>query len=633
MRGSWVSILLIASLGLIGSCSAAAVEYDSSAVIINGERKIILSGSIHYPRSTVEIMVRLNQKARKEDLIRLKLFPKVQEAGLHGILRIGPYACAEWNYGGFPVWLHNIPDIKFRTDNEIFKNEMQTFTTKIVNMAKEAKLFASQGGPIILAQPKIQGALDHVQQSDAPSTVINTCNGFYCDAFTPNNPKNPKIWTENWTGWFKKWGQKDPHRTAEDLAFSVARFFQHNGVLQNYYMYHGGTNFGRTSGGNLNQPKWGHLKKLHAALKLGEKILTNSTVKTANYSDGWVELTTFTSNINGERLCFLSNTKMDDVNVDLQQDGNYSVPAWSVNVQTSLIVKKLQENDTLKNSPGAATNDQSDYLWYMTRFQHDYSFTFEKPALLKPGRNIISLLSATVGLQNYGEFFDEGTEGIAGAAITTDLSSNEWSYKVGLIGEGINGLFFLWSAMTWYKTTFQAPSGTEPVVVDLQGMGKGHAWVNGNSLGRFWPTLTADPTDAMANAITEDNIRRTNACRIVAIQLKDGNRRKPSNVSFQFTATETICGNAYEGTTLELSCNGGRRTISDIQFASFGDPQGSTCGSFQRGSVEASSSLSAVEKACLGKESCSINVSKTTFGVGDSFGVDTNRLAVQAVCK
>jgi hypothetical protein len=42
--------------------------------------------------------------------------------------------------------------------------------------------------------------------------------------------------------------------------------------------------------GNLNQPKWGHLKNLHAALKLGEKILTNSTVKTTKYSDGWVEV-------------------------------------------------------------------------------------------------------------------------------------------------------------------------------------------------------------------------------------------------------------------------------------------------------------------------------------------------------
>ncbi|KAJ6362325.1 hypothetical protein OIU78_002684 [Salix suchowensis] len=789
MWGSWVSLLLIASLGLIGSCSAAAVEYDSSAVIINGERKIILSGSIHYPRSTVEMWSDLIQKAKEGGLDTIetyifwnaheprrreynftgnldfvKFFQKVQEAGLHGILRIGPYACAEWNYGGFPVWLHNIPDIKFRTNNEIFKNEMQTFTTKIVNMAKEAKLFASQGGPIILAQ--IENEYGNVMgpYGEAGKSYVQWC----AQMAVAQNTGVPWIMCQQSDAPSSVVQEMGPKRSTrglvEDLAFSVARFFQQNGVLQNYYMYHGGTNFGRTSGGpfittsydydapldeygNLNQPKWGHLKKLHAALKLGEKILTNSTVKTTNYSDGWVELTTFTSNINGERLCFLSNTKMDDVNVDLQQDGNYSVPAWSVsilqdcnqeiyntakvNVQTSLIVKKLQENDTPQKlswewareptkaallgrggfkatqllEQKAATNDQSDYLWYMTRVvnngtsmknvtlrvkysgqflhafvngkeigsQHDYSFTFEKPALLKPGRNIISLLSATVGLQNYGEFFDEGTEGIAGGPVelidngnTTDLSSNEWSYKVGLIGEGrrfynphsshakwVSGNLPVGSAMTWYKTTFQAPSGTEPVVVDLQGMGKGHAWVNGNSLGRFWPTLTADPNGCDGKCDYRGQYKE-NKClsncgnptqrwyHVPRSFLNNGSNTlilfeeiggNPSNVSFQITATETICGNAYEGTTLELSCNGGRRTISDVQFASFGDPQGGTCGSFQRGSVEASSSLSAVEKACIGKESCSINVSKTTFGVGDSFGVYNNRLAVQAVCK
>uniref|UniRef100_A0A6N2M6V7 beta-galactosidase n=1 Tax=Salix viminalis TaxID=40686 RepID=A0A6N2M6V7_SALVM len=548
---------------------------------------------------------------------------------------------------------------------------MQTFTTKIVNMAKEAKLFASQGGPIILAQRTNMECMTYgeagksyvkwcaqmavaqntgvpwimCQQSDAPSTVINTCNGFYCDAFTPNNPKNPKIWTENWTGWFKKWGQKDPHRTAEDLAFSVARFFQHNGVLQNYYMYHGGTNFGRTSGGpfittsydydapldeygNLNQPKWGHLKKLHAALKLGEKILTNSTVKTANYSDGWVE----------------------------------------VNVQTSLIVKKLQENDTPQKlswewapeptkaallgrggfkatqllEQKAATNDQSDYLWYMTRYvlarfiyyenippslslssmqyrvvnngtsmknvtlrvkysgqflhafvngkeigsQHDYSFTFEKPALLKPGRNIISLLSATVGLQSPVELIDSG--------ITTDLSSNEWSYKVGLIGEGrrfynphsghakwVSGNLPVGSAMTWSLLALTAdPNGCDGKC-DYRGQYKENKCLSncGNPTQRWYHV----PRSFLNNGPNT----------LILFEEIGGN---PSNVSFQITATETICGNAYEGTTLELSCNGGRRTISDIQFASFGDPQGSTCGSFQRGSVEASSSLSAVEK-------------------------------------
>lgn len=29
---------------------------------------------------------------------------------------------------------------------------------------------------------------------------INTCNGYYCDQFTPK-PNYPKMWTENWTGW------------------------------------------------------------------------------------------------------------------------------------------------------------------------------------------------------------------------------------------------------------------------------------------------------------------------------------------------------------------------------------------------------------------------------------------------
>ncbi|KAJ6407311.1 hypothetical protein OIU84_010753 [Salix udensis] len=679
MRGSWVSILLIASLGLIGSCSAAAVEYDSSAVIINGERKIILSGSIHYPRSTVEMWSDLIHKAKEGGLDTIetyifwnaheprrreynftgnldfvKFFQKVQEAGLHGILRIGPYACAEWNYGGFPVWLHNIPDIKFRTNNEIFKNEMQTFTTKIVNMAKEAKLFASQGGPIILAQ--IENEYGNVMgpYGEAGKSYVQWC----AQMAVAQNTGVPWIMCQ----------QSDAPSTV---------------------------------------PKWGHLKKLHATLKLGEKILTNSTVKTTNYSDGWVELTTFTSNINGERLCFLSNTKMNDVNVDLQQDGNYSVPAWSVsilqdcnqeiyntakvNVQTSLIVKKLQENDTPQKLSWEVVNNGTSLknvtlrVKYSGQFlhafvngkeigsQHDYSFTFEKPALLKPGRNIISLLSATVGLQNYGEFFDEGNEGIAGgpvelidSGITTDLSSNEWSYKVGLIGEGrrfynphsghakwVSGNLPVGSAMTWYKTTFQAPSGTEPVVVDLQGMGKGHAWVNGNSLGRFWPTLTADPNGCDGKCDYRGQYKE-NKClsncgnptqrwyhvprsflnnglnTLILFEEIGGN---PSNVSFQITATETICGNAYEGTTLELSCNGGRRTISDVQFASFGDPQGGTCGSFQRGSVEAGSSLSTVEKACLGKESCSINISKTTFGVGDSFGFDDNKLAVQVVCK
>lgn len=68
----------------------------------------------------------------------------------------------------------------------------------------------------------------------------------------------------------------------------------------------------------------------------------------------------------------------------------------------------------------------------------------------------------------------------------------------------------------------------------------------------------------------------------------------PSPVSFRTVVIGTLCGSAYEGNLLEMSCQTGH-TISEIQFASFGDPQG-TCGSFKKGSCEAANSLSAIQK-------------------------------------
>lgn len=36
------------------------------------------------------------------------------------------------------------------------------------------------------------------------------------------------------------------------------------------------------------------------------------------------------------------------------------------------------------------------------------------------------------------------------------------------------------------KTLFDAPAGTEPVALNLGSMGKAEAWVNGQSIGRYW---------------------------------------------------------------------------------------------------------------------------------------------------
>ncbi|KAL6564922.1 Beta-galactosidase 3 [Orobanche minor] len=210
-------------------------------------------------------------------------------------------------------WLKYVPGISFRTDNELFKAAMQGFTTKIVNLMKSESLYESQGGPIILSQiengygplslklgnpgykymtwaANMAVGMDTgvpwamCKEDDAPDPVINTCNGFYCDNFSPNRNYKPTMWSEAWTDCrFTKFGGPTTQRPVQDLAFAVANFIQ---------KYHGGTDFGRSAGGPfittsydydasldeyglIRQPKYGHLKGLHEVVKKCEKALVS----------------------------------------------------------------------------------------------------------------------------------------------------------------------------------------------------------------------------------------------------------------------------------------------------------------------------------------------------------------------
>ncbi|KAG4179790.1 hypothetical protein ERO13_A10G126700v2 [Gossypium hirsutum] len=391
------------------------VTYDHRALIIDGKRRMLISGGIHYPRATPQMWPDLIAKSKEggADVIEsytfwnghepvrgqynfegrfdlVKFVKLVGDNGLYFLLRIGPYVCAEWNFGGFPVWLRDIPGIEFRTDNEPFKREMQRFVTKIVDLMREEKLFSWQGGPIILLQIEneygnMEGSYGQkgkeyvkwaanmalglgagvpwvmCKQTDAPGDIIDTCNNYYCDGYKPNSPSKPTIWTENWDGWYTSWGGRLPHRPVEDLAFAVARFFQRGGSLMNYYMYFGGTNFGRTSGGPFyitsydydapideyglrSEPKWGHLKDLHAAIKLCERALvaadspqymklgprqeahiywenTQSTVLNTTLSESQSACSAFLANID----------EHNTVTVTFRGK-SYSLPPWSVSI-------------------------------------------------------------------------------------------------------------------------------------------------------------------------------------------------------------------------------------------------------------------------------------------------------------
>ncbi|KAK3028490.1 hypothetical protein RJ639_040059 [Escallonia herrerae] len=357
-------ILLLTLVALLASSAFAkgkvkkpTISYDGRSMIINGSRQLLFSGSIHYPRSPPEMWPDILKKAKQGGLnvIQTYVFWNIHEPvqgqfnfegnydlvrfvrliGEHGMyvtLRVGPFIEAEWNQGGFPYWLREVPNITFRSYNEPFMYHMKQFTEMIVNMMKKEKLFANQGGPIIMAQ--IENEYNNVQlayrdlgvkyvkwaadmavelysgipwimckQKDAPDSVINTCNGRHCgDTFTgPNGPNKPSLWTENWTAQYRVFGDPPSQRAAEDIAYSVARFFSKNGTLANYYMYYGGTNFGRTSSSFVTtryydeapldefgwqlkphlqkfqslkrEPKWGHVRDLHRALRLSKKAL------------------------------------------------------------------------------------------------------------------------------------------------------------------------------------------------------------------------------------------------------------------------------------------------------------------------------------------------------------------------
>lgn len=55
------------------------------------------------------------------------------------------------------------------------------------------------------------------------------------------------------------------------------------------------------------------------------------------------------------------------------------------------------------------------------------------------------------------------------------------------------------SSSSYFQTTFNAPAGNEPLALDMNAMGKGQVWINGQSIGRYWPGYKASGTCGACN--------------------------------------------------------------------------------------------------------------------------------------
>jgi len=208
-----------------------------------------------------------------------------QEEGLYVILRPGPYCCAEWEFGGFPAWLLKTPDMRVRTDDPRFVAAATRYLHAIGEQL--APLQIHNGGPILMIQVENEygsfgqdhgymGAIRDALRAAGFDGLLYTADGpadymltggtlpdvlavvnFGGDAegsfaaFGKHRQNVPLMCGEFYPGWFDHWG--DVHHTGNLEAISRnLTWMLERDISFSLYMFHGGTTFGFMNGANVS---------------------------------------------------------------------------------------------------------------------------------------------------------------------------------------------------------------------------------------------------------------------------------------------------------------------------------------------------------------------------------------------
>ncbi|TVY11803.1 glycoside hydrolase family 35 protein [Paenibacillus cremeus] len=277
---------------------------------INGEPLQIISGAIHYFRvvpeywadrllklkacgfNTVETYIPWNLHEPKENEIYFEGLADVErfvrlagELGLHVIVRPSPYICAEWEFGGLPAWLLQYDGLRLRCMDETYLAKVDRYYDELI--PRLTPLLSTNGGPILALQIENEygsygtdknylaflrdglkrrgvdvllftsdGPEDGMLQGGTlPDTLATVNFGSRPEEafakFREYRPDEPLVCMEFWNGWFDHWLKKHHTRAADDVANVFERMLT-AGASVNFYMFHGGTNFGFYNGANFN---------------------------------------------------------------------------------------------------------------------------------------------------------------------------------------------------------------------------------------------------------------------------------------------------------------------------------------------------------------------------------------------
>lgn len=280
--------------------------------LLNGKPFQIISGEIHPARipaeywrhriqmikamgcNTVAAYIFWNYHEQKQGIFDFKSGNKniaaflriCQQEGMWVLLRPGPYVCAEWDFGGLPQYLLKIPDIKIRCMDSRYMKAVSGFINKL---AKEVvQLQCVNGGPILMVQVENEygsygndrvymetlrelwkkngikvpfytadGPTPYMLEAGSlPGAAIGLDSGSDENDYEQakkHNPDVPSFSSETYPGWLTHWGEKWAKPDTNNLKKEV-EYLLKNKKSFNFYVIHGGTNFGYTAGANAFSP-------------------------------------------------------------------------------------------------------------------------------------------------------------------------------------------------------------------------------------------------------------------------------------------------------------------------------------------------------------------------------------------
>ncbi|KAI0015914.1 putative beta-calactosidase [Xylariomycetidae sp. FL0641] len=210
-------------------------------------------------------------------------FQLAQDANLTVVLRPGPFIGAEHEWGGFPSWLQEIPDMEIRRYNEPFLEAVYKYFDRVGEELRPLQV--TEQGPLIMVQVEneygsygddheyMQALTDSLRKnfnvplyttdSGEPTNLENAAvpgvlaeidgqakSGFEARASVKDPSRlGPLLNGEYYTTWFDYWGSNASHISTGGTYFQglyvkddVQYILEGNNSIS-FYMFHGGTNW------------------------------------------------------------------------------------------------------------------------------------------------------------------------------------------------------------------------------------------------------------------------------------------------------------------------------------------------------------------------------------------------------